>query len=387
MNKNRQYFAGAALAGLLLAGFSSCKKEYSNDEPFPDNYSQTLFVSSDNKVVYALDPSTGKRKWEYIVSSAVKSTPVKYSNALWVAAIDGTVYKLDPHKGTLISKITFPGGVYATPVGYKGTMIIPTLGNKVYAMNVGFEDINDTAWTQDMGGSVYASPTVHNIAGRGEVGLFIATVSNNKVRALDADEGTILWEFDGGVGGAFHSSPCAVNDSFLYVGNDNGNMYAIKMYDGTSKWTFTTGDQVRSSPITIGGNVLFGSSDRHFYSVDSATGLQRWKFATSERITSSPAVDNQYVYFGSYDYKMYAVDIIDGTVRWAKETSGLIQSSPVVSNGYVYYGSYDKNLYVSDTADGGVKWFFNVNGQMETSPLIDLVTETKMPSISGDYKY
>lgn len=387
MNKYRHYFAGAALAGLLLAGFSSCKK-YSDDEPFPDEYSQTLFVSSNNRIVYAIDPVSGARKWEFITDGAVKATPVKYSNSLWVATDKGTLYKLDPHKGTQQGKITYPAPILATPIGYQSTMIVPVMNNRVYAMNVSFENINDTAWTRDMGGTVIASPTIHSIAGRPEMGLFIATFSTNKVYALDADKGDLLWTHNPlSTAGAFYSSPCAVNDSFMYIGNDDGNMYAIKLFNGSLKWTFITGGQVRSSPITIGGNVLFGSSDRYFYSVDSATGLQRWRVATEERIISSPAVDNQYVYFGNYDYKMYCVDIIDGTIRWAKPTAGLIQSSPVVSNGYVYYGSFDKNLYVSDTTDGAVKWFFNVNGQMETSPIIDLVNEVKVPSISGNYKY
>jgi outer membrane protein assembly factor BamB len=210
---------------------------------------------------------------------------------------------------------------------------------------------------------------------------------NNNVVAID-DHLNVLWTFTPGEAGAFYSSPCVVNDSFAYVGNDNGKVYAINTLNGTQKWSFVTGAQVRSSPIQIGGNVLVGSDDRNFYSVDSATGLLRWKVQTGDAIQSSPVVFNQNVYFGSYDSKFYCIDIIDGEVKWSVPTQALIKSSPVYFNGDIYFGGYDKLLYRLDATTGAQRVTpFRVNGQMATSPVIDAVSTVYVPSISGDYRY
>lgn len=384
MNYTKHAIAYTSLLCVMIIGAVSCKK-YSDDEPLPDIYKSSVFVSSDNRIVYSLDKETGKKNWEFQADAPVKATPVLFKDALYIATTNGTLYKIDRQYGKEIDKRTFYSPIYATPIGYNNMLIVAVYSDTVYAVNP--DSISgDLIWKKSTGGQIQASPTIHTIAGRGETGLFIGSMAN-KVLALNIDDGSTLWTYTPADAGAFYSSPCVSNDSFLYTGNDNGYLYAVKTYDGNQKWQFHTDGQVRSSPISIGGNVLFGSSDRYFYSVDTATGLLRWKVLTDDRIVSSPAVDNQYVYFGSYDFYIYCVDIIDGTTKWKTKTFGLVQSSPVVADGNVYCGSYDKNLYVLDTADGGQKWVFDVMGQMATSPVVDTLGGVAVPSISGAYPF
>jgi outer membrane protein assembly factor BamB len=380
MNLRKRYYTFAASACLLIGGLSSCNK-YSSDEPFPDIYTPTVFVSSNNQIIYALDPVSGKYKWKLAVDDEVHATPVIHANSLWVATAKGTLYKVNPQYGTETQKRSFPGGIEGTALIYNNNLLVPA-GNKLYYINPGtMEDI----WVYDMGGLITSSPTNHRIAGVHDNAIFVSG-SNNKVVALDQD-GKLIWEFRPAVAGGFQSSPCVINDSFLYVGNDNGNMYSLNTVDGSQKWSFATDGRIQSSPIQIGGNVLFGSDDRHLYSVDSTTGLLRWKIKTGDRIVSSPAVFNQFVYFGSYDGNLYCVDIIDGTIEWKVLTFALIKASPLIYNGDVYFGSFDKNLYCLDAQDGGQKWVFNINGQMGTSPVLDTVGGAAVPSISGNYRY
>lgn len=380
MNLRQRSWLLAASAFFVLASLNSCK-DYSPDLPFPDVYTPTLFVGSNNHILYATDPTDGKQKWQFATDGEIHATPVLHAQALWVATTTGTIYKLSQQYGTEISKRTLDGPITGTPYGYAGNILLVPAGNTLHAI-----DVNTLAdiWTYDMGG-IISSPTKHKIAGINDNAIFI-TGMNNKVTALDQD-GALLWEFTPTDAGAFYSSPCVVNDSFLYVGNDNGKLYALKTQDGSQKWEFATAGQIQSSPIQIGGNVLVGSNDRNMYSVDSASGLLRWKVQTGDRIVSSPAVFNQYVYFGSYDGRFYCVDIIDGTVKWKMITAALIKSSPIIYKGDVYFGSFDKNLYRLDAEDGSQKFSVNINGQMETSPIIDTVGGSVVPSISGSYRY
>jgi outer membrane protein assembly factor BamB len=62
-----------------------------------------------------------------------------------------------------------------------------------------------------------------------------------------------------------------------------------------------------SSPALSDTAVYVGSDDGRLYAIDIATGQELWNFPTGDRITSSPAYANGTVYVGSYDGKLYAI--------------------------------------------------------------------------------
>lgn len=370
------------LLSLFTVGFFSCKGEFSEDEPLPPSYKASVYSGTNNKTVFSIDEQSGKINWKAPVDGEVHATPVFFKDAVWVGTMAGTLYKLDKHTGEVLATVKVGGAIEGTPLPYEGHLLVPG-GSKLLYINV--DDLS-TMWSYTGSGPV-SSPTAHAIPSIEDlVGSAIFISSGSKVTALNA-EGGMIWEFNPTGAQRFQSSPCTVNDHYLYVGNDNGSIYSVHLNDGTLNWRYATEGSVKSSPIQIGGNVLVGSNDRYLYSIDSASGNLRWKAAASDQIVSSPAVDNQYVYFGSYDGYIYCVDIINGGLKWKKPSFGLINASPTVSHGFVYIGSYDKNLYKLDTADGAQHWVRNLNGQLQSSAIVHYLNGVAVPSISGDYKY
>ncbi len=68
-------------------------------------------------------------------------------------------------------------------------------------------------------------------------------------------------------GGAVISSPAIGGDGTIYVGSNNGNLYALNP-DGLLKWTYLTGGWVYSSPaIGSDGAVYVGSWDNDLYAI------------------------------------------------------------------------------------------------------------------------
>lgn len=379
MNLNRSNLLFAICAFFMISHFSACNK-YSSDTPFPEVYSPTLFTGSNNNIVYAIDPKTGDTKWKRTVTGEIQATPVLFNKFLWVGTTEGYLYRLNFKDGTIKDSVLMNGSIIGTPLPYNNYLLVPA-GGSLHAVDSHLVSI----WTYNMGSPILSSPTKHAIPGISDNAIFISG-QGNKVAAL-FENGSEIWSYTPTTAGEFNSSPCVVNDSFLYIGNNNGNVYALFTHNGTQKWRFATQGAVRSSPIQIGGNVLVGSSDRNFYSIDSASGSLRWKVETQDVITSSPSVFNQNIYFGSFDKNIYCIDIIDGTVKWKQKTFGLIKSSPVIYDGYVFIGSFDKNLYKLNALDGSQQWVKNINGQMECSAIIDSISGVALPSISGDYKY
>ena len=76
----------------------------------------------------------------------------------------------------------------------------------------------------------------------------------------------------------------------------------------TSRLTFITDGDVVSSPAVAGSVIYVGSEDGHLYAVDRMTGEKLWDYATGDMVTSSPAVENGTVYVGSHDGNLYAFE-------------------------------------------------------------------------------
>ena len=72
------------------------------------------------------------------------------------------------------------------------------------------------------------------------------------------------------------------------------------------KWAFHTRNAIDSTPAVVGGMVYVGSEDGNLYALDVATGAMKWAFHTAGYIDSSPVVADGVVYIGSEDGNLYA---------------------------------------------------------------------------------
>ena len=123
------------------------------------------------------------------------------------------------------------------------------------------------------------------------------------------------------------------------------------------KWTFHTHGEVVSSPAVVEGVVYVGSNDGNLYAIDQQTGAQKWTFSTEARISSSPAVDHGLVYFNSYDGNFYAVDTATGKLRWKFAQCG---GAPLCGNASARLSSGGRNharsLRRLSVVARGVEW-------------------------------
>ncbi len=189
----------------------------------------------------------------------------------------------------------------------------------------------------------------------------------------------VLWTF--ATHGEVNSS-AAVVDGSVYIGSNDGNLYAIDQKTGAKKWSFATNSRVASSPAVADGVVYFGSYDGFFYAVDASTGKLKWKFRNAgERrfaathlhgsqpvnetmpdpfdvYLSSPVVWEGCVYFGSGDGNVYALNAVDGSVLWKFKTGDVVHASPAIADGRLYIGSWDSFFYALDAKTGAELWRF-----------------------------
>ena len=170
------------------------------------------------------------------------------------------------------------------------------------------------------------------------------------------------------VGGRVLSSP-AVLGGTMYVGSDDGHLYAVDIASQRELWRFAAGARIASSPAVSNGVVYVGSNDRHLYAIDAANGTLRWKHETGAEVFSSPAVSNGIVYVGSDDNHLYAFDATNGTLRWQYETEDWVSTDPAVGGGAVYVRSQDGILHAVDASTGEGLWQHNTDWEKSASGL------------------
>jgi outer membrane protein assembly factor BamB len=210
-------------------------------------------------------------------------------------------------------------------------------------------------------------------------GLFLPVVAVKKDLGLSATSDPLhvivaKWKFE--TNGEIDCSPAIGPDGTVYVGSDDGHLYAIDPETGSEKWRFLSGAEIQSSPaVGSDGTIYFGSLDKNFYAL-RANGTAKWIYNINNFIFSSPAISSngRAVYVGASDNTIYAFNASTGTLKWKVTTGGKIVSSPGIGNDgledVVYVGSLDRNVYALASDNGQLKWKFSTNAEVYGSPAI-----------------
>ena len=100
--------------------------------------------------------------------------------------------------------------------------------------------------------------------------------------------------------------------------------YSTSPAPRTSKiaWTYTETSAIRSAATVHDGVVYVGEFNGDFYALNSNTGDLIWTYETDGGIWSSAAVANGMVYFTCRNFNIYALDATTGNKVWDFTTDG-----------------------------------------------------------------
>lgn len=200
-----------------------------------------------------------------------------------------------------------------------------------------------------------------------------------KLYAIDAYQAetlfaaTIVEELD-----EFQSSPAIGTDGAIYIGNENGLLYAFNP-DGRVRWHFPElpgQDAITPSPAIDGNFIYIAGEDRKIHKLqDNNTGwTELWSRTLSSEVNSSPVIlpDKRVVVIDDSGYVTCLN--ADGTLSWQYFVDAVIQSSPAVgNNGNIYFGTEDGDLFALSPA-GESLWTYHVDSEFNditSSPVID----------------
>jgi len=269
----------------------------------------TLYFGSSDGNLYALNASTGKKKWAFKTNGIIRTSPALYKGKVYIGSWDTFLYALDAHTGKLQWKFETGKqpvyhvleGIQSSPACADSMLYFGSRDGFFYALNAGtgkqiWKYAADNSW-------VLTTPIIKD-------GLvYIGTSDTFLLLAFDAKTGKEKLRYK--TNGYIYSSP-AIAGSMAYFGDFSGSLCAVDLNSGKLANAFTTAGRNENAPkvLTPEGNIDFGylakGKDLTLY----ATSVEVMdKLYTLGPIVSSPAVNGGVVYFGSADGYLYAVNL------------------------------------------------------------------------------
>jgi len=363
----------------------------------------TIYVGSDDGQLYAVNPDDRERHFnfgdrpfptesEWIFPNAgsigaVQSSPaIGDDGTIYVGSNDGHLYAVSPDGS--------PKWQFPDPLSIGAVQSSPAIDNN----NTPADSTDDTIYVGSNDGRVYAINP-------------------------DGSSKGLNWPFDTLTGGPLMSSPAidltgGLHNGTIYIGagtqgtDDDGKLIAINP-DGTQKWVFLAeglGDDDMDSSPAVGsdGTIYIGSDDGNLYAVNPGDGSRKWRIPTVSDIESKPAVSNSTVYVESENIMLYALNTVDGATRWVFPLGGWddgnIESSPSLDildiDGTVYIGSRDTNVRAINPDerkrhfDFGDRpfpteseWIFSTGAEVRSTPAINSRDKTVYVGSSNSNLY
>ncbi|XP_048580544.1 uncharacterized protein LOC5518642 isoform X4 [Nematostella vectensis] len=326
----------------------------------------TLYVSSDDQVIYALDAKTGDLMWKYGTAedggSMCAFSPDE--TVLYCGTDDNFIRAFNRLDGTLLWKFKTEGAVTSsTRVGTDGTLFVGCVDGHIYCI----KPDGTLKWKKHLGDQVWATPALQD---GGRV-VFIASMAQepHNVFALQGETGEVLWQRLTG-GPVFASPALSADESTVYVCSFDANCYAYESATGKIMWVFEADASFQSSPALSKsrGLMFVTSTEGNMFCVRLSDGKIQWIHKSKGEFFSTAfvAADNR-VYVGSGTGNVLALNQSDGSLIWSfkTETDDMVYSSPkMTKDGTLYIGGVDGYLYALKAEDGKLLWKFKTNGPL-----------------------
>ncbi len=222
--------------------------------------------------------------------------------------------------------------------------------HSLYAINMSNGSIR---WTYQASGSTFLDNDV----------IYIDD-NNYTIKALDARDGTLLWQKDGR-DGSFVSTLFATTGRLAYIATDNGILEAVNGRDGSVLWQHLLKDDPSSSqtddPSTlqvINGVVYLSTVNSSVFALRERDGALLWQFNTTQgdslNFLKSTAFGDGMIFISAD--QTYALRMSDGKLLWRSAQKGTL----LEADGMLYLGDSRSGVYASFYAvrasDGKQVW-------------------------------
>jgi len=149
--------------------------------------------------------------------------------------------------------------------------------------------------------------------------------------------------------GAYSASPTVVG-STLYIGNNDGTLYAIDVRNGSILWRHRTGNPLMSNPLVYRGLVIVGEGNSKY---------------RTHRFT-----------VGSGESALFAVDARTGALRWSAPLKGSGMPTPAIVNGLLLQHNGERELRAFEPETGTARYTVDMDSAAAMSAILPIDSDT-----------
>lgn len=252
------------------------------------------------------------------------------------------------------------GFVDASPVVGGGNIYVPSWDGRLYAL----DENGVPLWSRDLGDAADASVAIDDEK-------VYCQSWGREVYALDRQDGSVNWRFayapspadDHRQGGGLRTA------DLLLLPAWNGNLYALEIDSGISRWRYRAPLPLRASPV-LDGDRLYLSGGAGTLSALDLKGELLWEISLGAPLLSPAAVTPDGPVAVTRDGVLHAYDR-DGGERWRLDLKeSCYYGGPLYHRGALYLGTAASRLWKVEAATGRVLWSRETSGPVYATPLV-----------------
>jgi outer membrane protein assembly factor BamB len=186
----------------------------------------TVFVSSLDHSLYALDATTGKKLWSTVLDGAIPGAPaLSDEGVLYVGTLAKEMFAVDSTSGKILWRISTDHGIWSGPAIKEGALYFGDLGGYFYKVEMADGKVQ---WKMPYDNAIVGTPSVT------ESGIVFAT-EKGSLYLVDTN-GNQIWQktFEGGL----YTSPIVAMDRLILPLTNSKTLLMSLDSNGNTQWSF-----------------------------------------------------------------------------------------------------------------------------------------------------
>jgi outer membrane protein assembly factor BamB len=312
-----------------------------------------------DEAVYGVDIASGRVAWQIPRAGGPLSVPAIGSDAGGRRVLVYTEGPANSISGTAspsasTSPSQSPSETAASPSASPfpavdqekvSTLVAVRLGNRKVLWRTPLEQVSRSGVTIE-GGTVFVGD------------------QDGDVYALSLEDGSLIWKEQ--VGGRADTSIAVADGNAYVVGRDADTprvvVAAFDAATGERAWSplsLQVSSTAGSAPTAGGGSLFLGSADRRVRSLDAANGDEQWNALVLSVFSPATALayDGRSVFAADVAGGLYRLVAADGSRMWSFHVNEtVLRSAPVVSGTYALLGLGNGEMVAIDVESGHLVW-------------------------------
>jgi outer membrane protein assembly factor BamB len=334
-----------------------------------------------------------QRQWTVGIAGSnnrrrLAAAPVIGDGKMFVMDTEGVVHAFDARSGAPLWTASFEikgdgaSSVFGGGASYDGGRVYVTTGvGTVAALDAG---TGKELWKVKPAGPLRGSPTIALNA------VYVMT-QNNEIYALNAADGTPLWNESGSLGqaGVFGVAAPAVGQGTIVAGYSSGELVAYRYENGRNLWSdalartslsTTVGvlTDIDADPIIDRGRVFALGQGGRMAAYELVSGQRIWELNLAG--ISTPAISGDWIFVLTDESKLLCIARTTGKVRWVtqlqrykneeKRKNPFYWSGPTLANGRLWLTNSRGDVFSANAADGAATFYTKLGDAITHAPVV-----------------